>query len=100
MSGAFRITRRAQADLDEIWLYVAADRPEAADQLLDRFQARFELLASQPHLGESRPEIGPRLRSFPVGSYIVYYRLLEEDAGVEIVRLLHGARGSGAATIF
>lgn len=99
MSGVFRIALRAQTDLDEIWLYVAADRPEAADRVLERFQAKFELLASQPYLGEARPELGRRLRSFAVASYVVYYRVLEEGAGVEILRVLHGARDTGGTTI-
>lgn len=100
MSGVFRVSLRAQTDLDEIWLYVAAERPETADHILDRFQSRFDLLASQPYLGESRPELGRRILSFVVASYVVYYRVLEDDAGVEILRVLHGARDVGEATIF
>lgn len=49
MSAVLRVTLRAQTDLDEIWLYVAADRPEAADKFLERFQASFKLLASRPN---------------------------------------------------
>lgn len=100
MSGVFRVTLRARTDLDEIWLFVASDRPQAADRLLERFQTTFEVLASQPYAGESRPELGRRLRSFAVGSYVVYYRVLEADTCVEILRVLHGARDIGDATIF
>lgn len=100
MSRVFRITLRAQTDLDEIWLYIAADRPEAADRFLERFQRGFELLASRPDIGESRPELGRRFRSFSVANYAVYYRTLEADTGVEILRVLHGARDVGEAEIF
>jgi len=34
--------------------------------------------------------LAARLRSFPVGSYVIFYRPMEN--GVEIVRVLHGAR--------
>lgn len=34
--------------------------------------------------------IAPGLRSFPVGKYLIFYRLI--DGGLEIVRVLHGAR--------
>jgi toxin ParE1/3/4 len=37
-----------------------------------------------------REELSPRLRSFPVGSYIIFYRPTQD--GVEIARILHGAR--------
>lgn len=67
MSGVFRVAARAQADLDEIWLYIAADRPDAADRILNRFQAAFELLASEPHLGELRRDL-KNCRAFPVAS--------------------------------
>jgi len=84
------ITIRARADLDNIWLFIARDRPSAADQLLDKFGRVFEDLARHPQMGESRPELGRRIRAFSVGSYVIYFQTV--DAGVEIVRIIHGAR--------
>ena len=80
----------AKADAVEIWAYIAEDNPSAADRLLDRFDKIFRSLATQPHLGKAVDELHPGLRFFPMGSYLVFYRPLED--GVEIVRLLHGAR--------
>ena len=80
----------AGADAAEIWRYIAEDNPTAADRLLERFDRTFRKLAIQPHLGKSVDEIAPALRLFPIGSYLVFYRPLED--GVEIVRLLYGAR--------
>jgi toxin ParE1/3/4 len=34
--------------------------------------------------------LSPRLRSFPVKNYVIFYRPLED--GIEIVRVLHGAQ--------
>lgn len=99
MSGTFQVAPRAKADLDEIWLYISVDRPQAADRMLTRFQATFELLASQPHLGELHRELR-NCRAFPVASYVVYYRVLELDADVEIVRVLHGARDVDQTLVF
>lgn len=97
MTAAYRIAPRARLDLDEIWRYIAADRLVAADELLDAMQAKFALLASQPYLGESRPELGADLRSSRVGNYAIFYRVVEGDVVVEIIRVLHGARDIGAA---
>jgi len=80
----------AEADAVEIWSYIAEDNPSAADRLLERFDRTFHKLADQPHLGKSVEEIAPKLRLFPIGSYLVFYRSIED--GVEIVRLLYGAR--------
>ncbi len=41
-------------------------------------------------MGRSRPELGPDLRSFPVGNYMIFYQPLDE--GIEIVRIISAAR--------
>jgi toxin ParE1/3/4 len=87
-----RFTRRprAEADLLEIWLYVAQDSVSAADRLLDRIEAQCRLLADNPRLGRARPEIAPDARAWVVGRYLVLYR--EQNDGIEVVRVVHGAR--------
>jgi len=86
----YRVSDAARADLDDIWLYIAQDKPEAADRFIRAILSRFPTLASMPHVGRQREELAPGLRSFPVGNYIIFYRPLEH--GIEVVRLLHGAR--------
>lgn len=41
-----------------------------------------------PLIGISREELHPSLRSFPVGKYLIFYRLVPE--GIEVIRVLHG----------
>jgi len=86
----YRISGAARADLDEIWFVIAQDDPLAADRFVHRLISRFPLLASTPYMGPARKELAPELRSFPVRKYIIFYRPIE--GGVEIVRVLHGAR--------
>jgi toxin ParE1/3/4 len=43
-----------------------------------------------PGIGRQREDLAPRLRGFPFGNYVIFYRPMEN--GVEIVRVLHGAR--------
>ncbi len=83
-------TPQAEEDLIEIWQYIARDDPGAASAHLRRLDEMCQRLAEQPGLGRSRPDIRDDLRSFPVGKYIILYRVI--DDGVEIVRLAHGAR--------
>jgi toxin ParE1/3/4 len=45
-------------------------------------------------MGRSRPELAAGVHSFPVARYVVFYR--PASAGVEVVRVLHGARDIGA----
>jgi len=83
-------TLQAEADLIQIWLYIAGDNPEAADALLDRIDQQFELLAANPSMGRSRPELAPEARSCTVGNYLILYRAVAD--GVEIVRVTQGSR--------
>ena len=84
--------RRPQAkeDLLEIWAYIAADNPAAADNLLRRIDKKSRTLADYPYMGRERSDIDPGLYSFPVGNYLIFYE--HTDNGIEIVRVLHGAR--------
>jgi len=80
----------AAEDLLEIWQYIADENEAAADKLLTEIDTASKMLAQNPKAGRERPELVPRLLSFPVGRYILFYR--PTDDGVEIVRVLHGSR--------
>ena len=86
----FLVSDAARSDLDEIWFYIAQDDPEAADKFMRAVVSRFPLLAAMPEMGRQREELAAGLRSFPVGGYIIFYRAMQN--GVQITRVLHGAR--------
>jgi toxin ParE1/3/4 len=85
-----KISREATADLDEIWLHIAALDINAADRSVDSIIADYKQLARHPFLGRLRPELHPELRSWARGNYVIFYIAAGEF--VEIVRVLHGAR--------
>lgn len=91
-----RIIRAPAAETDavEIWAYIAQDNPAAATRLLARFDRLFHTLAAQPNSGKKVDELAPNLRLMPLGSYLIFYRPLPD--GVEIARILHGARDISA----
>jgi toxin ParE1/3/4 len=84
------LDRAAKADLIDIWQYIAADNSDAADHMLDRIWEGFRVIARFPLGGTARPELGRDLRCFSVGNYVIYFR--PSATGVEIARVLHGAR--------
>ena len=84
------LSPEAQQDLIDIWAYIAQFSEDAADTLIDLIDLKTDLLTQVPHTGKQREEIYPNLRSFPVKKYIIFYRPI--DDGIEIVRVLHGAR--------
>lgn len=92
----FRLSTLAEADLEEIWLYVAQDRTvEVANRLIDDIMDRIVLLASHPKAGRLRTELAAGLRSFPVRNHVIYYR--PGQGHILIARVLHGSRDQGVA---
>jgi len=55
---------------------------------LHRIENIFQMLVANPLAGRERPELRKNLRSFPAGSYLVFYVPLPD--GVEIVRVMNG----------
>ena len=66
------ITDLAEADLEAVWSYVAADDPVAADDLLDRIMGVLDMLASTPQAGRIRNELGHGVRSYSTGNFWSY----------------------------
>jgi len=92
-----RLSLLADSDLDDIWYYVASQSgsTEIADRLIGSITDRFFLLTSYPNLGRARDEdLRPGLRTFPVGEYVIFYRIEDED--VVILRVLRGSRNIAA----
>ena len=86
----YRVSDAARSDLDEIWLYIAQDNPDAAERFVRSLVSRFPMLAGMPKMGRPREELAPRLHSFALGNYVIFYRPM--DNGIEVVRVLHGTR--------
>ena len=88
---AHRLSPEAEADLDETWFYIASNGTvEAADRLVDALTRRFFLLATHTRAGRARDELAEGMRAFPVGDYLVLYRIEGDD--VLIVRVVRGSR--------
>ena len=74
----------------DIWRYIAADNEAAADRMLDRLTDVMNMLARQPEAGRRRSELLGGLRSFPAGTYVIFYRI--GDATIDVIRVLSGYR--------
>ena len=84
------LSRAARSDLIEIWEYIAAENPSAANRVHREISERFDKLLQFPEMGRRRDELKKGLRSFPVKKYLVFYFIIKE--GVKIARVLHGAQ--------
>jgi toxin ParE1/3/4 len=93
-----RIERRPEVHRDLVGQaeYISRDNLGAALRFIDAAEATFEFLAANREVGERCRFSDPRLeevRVWPVEGFrnhLVYFRPI--DDGVQIVRVLHGAR--------
>ncbi len=92
----FILSEQAVTDVDMVHAHITVDNPEAADRVEEAIFDSFELLARNPALGRRRQfRRHQNIRSWVVTeftNYLIFYRELTNGSGVEIVRVLHGAR--------
>lgn len=88
---SYKLTDQAEQDLNEIWDFIAADNPSAADSLIDKFFESMDSLAEMPAMGRERPDLTDApVRFWVVRSYLIVYTLAEPS--IEVLRVLSGYR--------
>ncbi len=91
MSQICRVTAPASRDIEAIMDYVAENISfDAAERLLDKIEDKCKRLICFPNMGQKRDELALDVRSFPVDSYLIFYRTIAD--GVEILRVVSGYR--------
>lgn len=79
----------AKADLKEVYQYGLRHWGQAqADSYLETLKEKFWSLTEQPLIGAERPDLLGGVRSLPLESHILFYRVT--SASVEVIRVLHG----------
>jgi len=95
MSNFCRITPTASRDIEIIMHYLADQASmEAAEQFLEKIDAKFKILAQFPQIGRRRDELYSNLRSVSLEDYLIFYRLVPE--GIEVMRVVSGYRDLSA----
>lgn len=79
-----------EADLLDIWLYIAEDSPTNADRYLSRIEETVNKIADSPGMGRSAEHVRPGFRMFPIDNYLFFYR--EIKGGIEAVSIVSGFR--------
>ncbi len=88
----------AAQDVRETFIHLAPRSIPRARNFVESVGLTFENLVAMPHLGSPRDLPGARfrgLRAWPVKNfkaYLIYYRPLASNDGVEILRVLHHSR--------
>lgn len=81
----------AVADLNEIWEYIAADSPGAADLIMEEIHEAIRALVPFPQQGHRRSDLSSRpLRFHPVRDYLIAYA--PDEKPLVVLAVLHGRR--------
>ena len=96
MTAVFR-SRATKRDLEDIWLTIALDNPNAATRVAKRIGEHIAMMAKHPRLGPRRPDIRSETRMLVEGRWLILYRTVPDaDEGpiqrVEILRVIDGRR--------
>lgn len=86
----YRLSRNAESDLENLWLYVATQDELAADATVAKILNTLPMLARFPDMGRNRDELRSGVRSFPSKPYIIFYTKTSD--GIEILRIIHQSR--------
>ena len=81
----------AEADLNEIWGYIAADSVNAADRVIADIHRALENLVPFPHQGHKRPDLTTRPVRFKwVRGYLIAYA--SDEKPLWVIAVMHGHR--------
>lgn len=85
---AFRLSRRAEADLLGIGDYTLRTWGESqTTRYIDDLESCCQRLADNPALGRACDDVRPGLRRMEYGRHVVFYR--EDSGGILVSRILH-----------
>lgn len=86
-----RWTRRAEADLDAIYEYIAEDDPAATGRWVEKLLEQAEKAGLLPFSGRRVPEFGrEEVRELLLRSYRIVYRVTERE--VQLLTIFEGHR--------
>ena len=80
----------AQMDLVEIGGFIAADSEHQAEIFVARLREKAQQIAQSPRIYRARDDLSPSIRSAAIGDYVLLFRIIQD--GVEVARVVHGAR--------
>ena len=84
----------AKADLKDIYQCGLRQwRQAQSERYLENLKGQLWLVSEQPLIGIERPDLMPTMRSLPIESHVLFYRVSARQ--VEILRVLHGRQDPG-----
>lgn len=86
----YKISAQASEDIENIWLYTFENwSVEQADRYINLIFDEIEYLADNPKGGRDCSGFRKNYRCSTVKSHIIFYRVVDKQSAIEIIRVLH-----------
>lgn len=86
----YKISVKASEDIENIWLYTFENWSlEQADRYVNLIFDEIEYLFDNPMSGKDFSHVRKNYRCSKVKSHLIFYRFIEKQSGIEIIRVLH-----------
>jgi toxin ParE1/3/4 len=86
----YKISVKASEDIETIWLYTLENWSlEQADRYVNLIFDEIEYLAINPNSGKNFTHTRKNYRCSKVKSHLIFYRFIEKQKEIEIIRILH-----------
>ena len=89
------LKKRVAADLEHIFNTIAKDSPDNASTFVQKLLTAIDTLEIFPHrkiIEGQDPNESTAVRSLPVKPYLVFFRVMDSQRIVRILRVRHAAR--------
>jgi toxin ParE1/3/4 len=86
----FKLSRKAEEDLERIWLYTLEIwSKEQADRYLSLIFDEIEFITANPKTGQDFDHIRKNYRYSKVKSHLIFYKHKKSEDVIEVIRILH-----------
>jgi toxin ParE1/3/4 len=86
----YKISNKAAEDIENIWLYTYENWSlEQADRYINLIFDEIEFLADNPGSGKDFDSIRKKYRYSRVKSHLIFYRQVDKQRLIEVIRILH-----------
>jgi len=86
----YKISVKASEDIENIWLYTFENWSlKQADRYINLIFDEIEYLANNSNSGKNFNHIRKNYRCSKVKSHLIFYRFIDKQNDIEIIRILH-----------
>ncbi len=86
----YKLSVKASEDIERIWLYTFEKWSlKQADRYINLIFDEIEYLSDNPNSGKDFSHVRKNYRCAKVKSHLIFYRLIEKQSEIEVIRVLH-----------